>query len=125
MLEHSIRFHKNLERPIIDNTLLGLHRMSGDSLTTPLRVRNSTFSGGASSPSLLSVDPSGKVPPILAFEDDESKEFMICFLSILKNLKSGKELYFVLQKFQLDCTNHFKIGNSMYKIYFIVPCENA
>lgn len=109
MLEHSIRFHKNLERPIIDNTLLGLHRMSGDSLTTPLRVRNSTFSGGTSSPSLLSVDPSGKVPPILAFEDDESKEFMICFLSILKNLKSGKELYFVLQKFQLDCINHFKI----------------
>ena len=108
MLEHSIRFHKNLERPIIDNTLLGLYRMSGDSLASPLRVRNSTFSGGTSSPSLMSVDPSGKVPPILAFEDDESKEFMICFLSILKNLKSGKELCFMLLKLQLSCIKHFK-----------------
>ena len=92
MLEQSIRFHKDLDRQIIDDTVLSLHRIAStpNACSSPMMKRLSSQSQSVGTPSIMSFDPSGKTPPILPFEDDECREFMICFLYVVKNLKSGK-----------------------------------
>lgn len=92
MLEHSLRFHKNLDRPLIDDSFLSLHLIGqvNDDRMSPMSKRTSVQSGGLSvdTHSLMSLDPSGKTPPILPFDEDESREYMLSFLYVLKNLKS-------------------------------------
>lgn len=94
MLEHSLRFHKNLDRPLIDDSFLSLHLIGqvNDDRMSPMSKRTSVQSGGLSvdTHSLMSLDPSGKTPPILPFDEDESREYMLSFLYVLKNLKSGE-----------------------------------
>ena len=103
MLEHSLRFHKNLDRPKIDDSLLSIHRIapatpSHDGNMSPsLGKRNSAFSNTFSSdgPSIMSLTGSGKSPPILPFDDDEAKEFLICFMFLIKNLQSCKSILYM------------------------------
>ncbi|XP_066933536.1 dedicator of cytokinesis protein 11-like isoform X1 [Clytia hemisphaerica] len=97
MLEHSLRFHKNLDRPKIDDSLLSIHRIapttpSHDGNMSPILMkRSSTVSNtfSSESQSIMSLTGSGKVPPILPFEDDEAREFLLCFSFLLKNLHSS------------------------------------
>ena len=96
MLEHSLRFHKNLDRPKIDDSLLSIHRIapttpSHDGNMSPILMkRNSAISNtfSSESQSIMSLTGSGKVPPILPFDDDEAREFLLCFSFLLKNLHS-------------------------------------
>ena len=100
MLEHSLRFHKNLDRPKIDESLLSIHRMAPSTPSTPLHegntspmagnrvsVLSNTFSSDSST--FMSMTGSAKVPPIYPFDDDEAKEFLICFVYLLQNLHSS------------------------------------
>ena len=87
MLEHSIRFHKSLEHPVIDDNLIS---MNADNKSSPRRISKiSALYSVMTSTTPTMLDSNGKTPPILPFDEDEAKELMICFLYILKSLKSG------------------------------------
>lgn len=90
MLEHSIRFHKNFDPSNIDDSLLAVS--CNPSSVAP---RNSTMSYSSSvhsNSSVTSNPQTPKTPSLPPFDDDEAKELIVCFLYILKNLRSGKEL---------------------------------
>ena len=119
MLEHSLRFHKNLDRPKIDDSLLSIHRIAPSTPTTPLHegnmspltgkrvsIMSNTFSSDSST--FMSMTGSAKVPPILPFDDDEAKEFLICFVYLLQNLHSCMYCFLLLI--------HFTIWNIIYKL---------
>ena len=112
MLEHSLRFHKNLDRPKIDDSLLSIHRIapltpSHEGNMSPVTAKrgsvlSNTFSSDSST--FMSMAGSAKVPPILPFDDDEAKEFLVCFVYLLQNLHPCMFLIILFKNLIFSCT---------------------
>eukprot|EP00794_Sanderia_malayensis_P010919 gene10919-12079_t len=92
ILEHAPRFHKSLDRPFIDDSLLSMrqHVISPNSgRNSPAPARHSAISlsvGGALTNN--SIEQNQKVSYV-PFDEDERKELLLCFIFILKKLSPG------------------------------------
>eukprot|EP00795_Rhopilema_esculentum_P016504 gene16504-7923_t len=91
ILEHAFRFHKNLDRPFIDDGLLSTrqHVVSpSGGRASPAPSRNSMM-GTPVNQAGNSYDSGGKNHNFLPFDEDEKRELLLCMIFLLKKLSPG------------------------------------
>lgn len=93
ILEHAFRFHKNIDRPFIDDSLLSTrqHVISPCSgRASPAPSRNSVMSVSSQTTQRENANDAGnRNASLLPFDEDEKRELLICVVFLLKKLSSG------------------------------------
>ena len=125
ILEHTLRFHKSLDRPFIDDSLLSTrpHVISPSSdRASPAPSRNSMVSSTPTNYNRESQEIGNKNNSFVPFDEDEKRELLLCMVFILKTLSSGTiQAYYWKLRFSwygvfcTDITFQWKLRYLVYK----------